>query len=143
MQQGVRYSILLATEPRRNRSATILLPLAVPLSDLKQIILHHILTTWQESWSQLLDNKLHSVKPVIGAWLVMPMQKTDIKLTRLRIGHTHFTPRHLLLGEDAPQCPSCKVSYTVKHILVDCPVFNHYRITFLDFNITTQKAHLL
>ncbi|GFX18996.1 pggt1b [Trichonephila clavipes] len=41
------------------RSLTILLPLAVPLSDLKHVILHHIFTTWQESWSQQLDSKLH------------------------------------------------------------------------------------
>ncbi|GFX96351.1 putative RNA-directed DNA polymerase from transposon X-element [Trichonephila clavipes] len=27
--------------------------------------------------------KLHSVKPVIGAWSVMPMRRTDVKLTRL------------------------------------------------------------
>ncbi|GFX25577.1 hypothetical protein TNCV_4064301 [Trichonephila clavipes] len=37
----------------------------------------------------------------------MPMRRTDVKLTRLRIGHTRFTHRHLLLGEDAPECPSC------------------------------------
>ncbi|GFU23515.1 retrovirus-related Pol polyprotein from transposon opus [Trichonephila clavipes] len=58
----------------------------------------------------------------------MPMRRTDVRLTRLRIGHTRFTHRHLFWGEDAPLCPSCKESYTVKHILVDCPVFNHYRI---------------
>ncbi|GFT17585.1 hypothetical protein TNCV_4032551 [Trichonephila clavipes] len=29
----------------------------------------YIFKIWQESWSQQLDNKLHSVKPVIGAWL--------------------------------------------------------------------------
>ncbi|GFT31881.1 putative RNA-directed DNA polymerase from transposon X-element [Trichonephila clavipes] len=75
---------------------------------------------WQESWSQQLDNKLHSVKPVIGAWPVMPMRRTDVKLTRLRIGHTRFTHRHLLFGERAPECPSCNVSYTVHHILIDC-----------------------
>ncbi|GFW95390.1 RNase H domain-containing protein [Trichonephila clavipes] len=50
--------------------------------------------------------KVHSVKPVIGAWPVMPMRRTDVKLTRLRIGHTRFTHRHLLLGENAPECPS-------------------------------------
>ncbi|GFW30501.1 RNase H domain-containing protein [Trichonephila clavipes] len=55
-----------------------------------------------ESWSQQLDNKLHSVKPVIGAWPVMPMRRNDVKLTRLRIGHTRFTHRHLLFGENAP-----------------------------------------
>ncbi|GFU16650.1 RNase H domain-containing protein [Trichonephila clavipes] len=47
------------------KSATTHLPLAVPLSDMKRVIMHHIFNIWQESWSQQLDNKLHSVKPVI------------------------------------------------------------------------------
>ncbi|GFV20741.1 pggt1b [Trichonephila clavipes] len=51
------------------KSATTHLALAVPLSDMKRVIMHHIFKIWQESWSQQLDNKLHSVKPVIGAWL--------------------------------------------------------------------------
>ncbi|GFT76737.1 RNase H domain-containing protein [Trichonephila clavipes] len=111
------------------KSATTHLPLAVPLSDMKRVIMHHIFKIWQESWSQQLDNKLHSLKPVVGAWPVMPMRRTDVKLTRLRIGHTRFTHRHLLLGEDAPECPSCKVSYTVRHILIDCPVLaSHFLI---------------
>ncbi|GFV06230.1 RNase H domain-containing protein [Trichonephila clavipes] len=119
------------------KSATTHLPLAVPLSDMKRVIMHHIFKLWQESWSQQLDNKLHSVKPVIGAWPVMPMRRTDVKLTRLRIGHTRLTHRHLLFGEHAPECPSCNVSYTVHHILIDCPVFNHHRITFFHTSILT------
>ncbi|GFW57091.1 RNase H domain-containing protein [Trichonephila clavipes] len=119
------------------KSATTHLPLAVPLSDMKRVIMHHIFNIWQESWSQQLDNKLHSVKPVIGAWPVMPMRRTDVKLTRLRIGHTRFTHRHLLFGERAPECPSCNVSYTVHHILVDCPIFNHYRMTFFHKSVLT------
>ncbi|GFS63592.1 putative RNA-directed DNA polymerase from transposon X-element [Trichonephila clavipes] len=67
----------------------------------------------------------------------MPMRRTDVKLTRLRIGHTRFTHRHLLFGERAPECPSCHVSYTVHHILIDCPVFNHHRITFFHTSILT------
>ncbi|GFV49499.1 uncharacterized protein TNCV_3736371 [Trichonephila clavipes] len=114
------------------KSATTHLPLAVPLSDMKRVIMHHIFKIWQESRSPQLDNKLHSVKPVIGAWPVMPLRRTDVKLTRLRIGHTRFTHRHLLFGECAPECPSCHVSYTVHHILIDCPVFNNYRITFFN-----------
>ncbi|GFU46495.1 probable RNA-directed DNA polymerase from transposon X-element [Trichonephila clavipes] len=119
------------------KSATTHLPLAVPRSDMKRVIMHHIFKIWQESWSQQLDNKLHSVKPVIGAWPVMPMRRTDVKLTHLRIGHTRFTHRHLLFGEHAPECPSCLVSYTVHHILIDCPVFNHHRITFFHTSILT------
>ncbi|GFV53256.1 probable RNA-directed DNA polymerase from transposon X-element [Trichonephila clavipes] len=57
------------------KSATTHLPLAVPLSDMKRVIMHHIFNIWQESWSQQLDNKLHSVKPVIGAWPVMPCEE--------------------------------------------------------------------
>ncbi|GFX25563.1 probable RNA-directed DNA polymerase from transposon X-element [Trichonephila clavipes] len=73
-----------------------------------------------ESWSQQLDNKLHSVKPVIGAWPVMPMRRTDVKLTRLRIGHTRFTHRHLLFGERAPECPSCNASLYVDDLQISC-----------------------
>ncbi|GFV06939.1 RNase H domain-containing protein [Trichonephila clavipes] len=87
--------------------------------------------------SQQLDNKLHSVKPVIGAWPVMLMRRTEVKLTRLRIGHTRFTHRHLLLGENAPECPSCQVSYTVHHILIDCPVLNTYRMAFFHTSVLT------
>ncbi|GFU64049.1 reverse transcriptase domain-containing protein, partial [Trichonephila clavipes] len=54
------------------------------LSDMKRVIMHHILKIWQESWCKQLDNKLHSVKPVIDTWPVLPM-RTDVKLTRLRI----------------------------------------------------------
>ncbi|GFT74276.1 RNase H domain-containing protein, partial [Trichonephila clavipes] len=72
------------------KSATTHLPLAVPLSDMKRVIMHHIFNIWQESWSQQLDNKLHSVKPVIAAWPVMPLRRTDVKLTRLRIGRLSF-----------------------------------------------------
>ncbi|GFV41696.1 RNase H domain-containing protein [Trichonephila clavipes] len=79
---------------------------------MKRVILHHILTIWQESWSQQLNNKLHSVKPVIGAWLEMPMRRADVKLTHLRIGHTRFThrgeyttrPSSFLMGQPTKVC---------------------------------------
>ncbi|GFU59442.1 putative RNA-directed DNA polymerase from transposon X-element [Trichonephila clavipes] len=104
---------------------------------MKRVIMHHIFKIWQESWSQQLDNKLHSVKPVIGAWPVMPMRRTDVKLTRLRIGHTRFHTQAFVVLENAPECPSCHVSYTVHHILIDCPVFNTHRMTFFHQSVLT------
>ncbi|GFT63627.1 RNase H domain-containing protein [Trichonephila clavipes] len=59
------------------RSATTELPLAVPLCDMKRVIQHHIDNAWQESWN-LQTNKLHCVKPAIGALHVMPMRRTDV-----------------------------------------------------------------
>ncbi|GFW75813.1 RNase H domain-containing protein [Trichonephila clavipes] len=105
------------------RLAMTLLPLAVPLSDIKRVIPHHISTSWQESWSQQLANKLHYVKPVIGTSPVKPMRRADVKLTRLRVGHTLFTHRHLLLGRNAPEGPSCK---TLKRALSSEPVLGMY-----------------
>ncbi|GFU04143.1 RNase H domain-containing protein [Trichonephila clavipes] len=115
------------------RSETTELPLTVLLCDMKRVIQHRIDNSWQESWNLQTNNKLHCVKPVIGALPLMPMRRTDVKLTRLRIGHTRFTHRHLLLGENAPECPSCKVPYSVYHILIECPVFSHHRITFFSY----------
>ncbi|GFU08301.1 RNase H domain-containing protein [Trichonephila clavipes] len=79
------------------RSATTELSPTLALCDMKCVIEHRIHNAWQESWDLQTNNKLHCVKPVIGALLVMPMRGTDVKLTRLRIGHTRFTYRHLLL----------------------------------------------
>ncbi|GFV48905.1 RNase H domain-containing protein [Trichonephila clavipes] len=64
------------------------------------VIQHRIDSAWPESWNSQNNNKLHCLKPVIGALPVMPMQRTDVKLTRPRIGHTRFTHRHLILGEN-------------------------------------------
>ncbi|GFU70095.1 RNase H domain-containing protein [Trichonephila clavipes] len=73
---------------------------------MKRVIQHRIDNAWQKSWDLQTNDKLHCVKPVIGSLPVMPMRRTDVKLTRLRIGHTRFTHRHLLLDENAPECPS-------------------------------------
>ncbi|GFT56601.1 RNase H domain-containing protein [Trichonephila clavipes] len=98
--------------------------------DLKTSIQHYVHHIWQENWDQQILNKLHSIHPSTSHWAALPVRRHDIRLTRLRIGHTHFTHRHLLLGENAPECPSCKVPYSYYHILIDCPVFNDHRITF-------------
>ncbi|GFU95507.1 RNase H domain-containing protein [Trichonephila clavipes] len=84
------------------RSAKTELPLTVPLRDIKRVIQNRIVNAWLLSWYVEKNSKLHCVKPVIGALPVMPMRRTDVKLTRLRIGHTRLTHRHMLLGENAP-----------------------------------------
>ncbi|GFU90552.1 hypothetical protein TNCV_2574851 [Trichonephila clavipes] len=38
---------------------------------MKRVIMHHIFKPWKESWSQQLDNKLHSVKPVLVSLLYL------------------------------------------------------------------------
>ncbi|GFV29915.1 RNase H domain-containing protein [Trichonephila clavipes] len=100
-------------------------------------ITHYVHDIWQETWDPQILNKLHSIHPSTSLWATLPVRRHDIRLTRLRIGHTRFTHRHLLLGENAPECPSCKVPYSIYHILIDCPVFNHNRITFFHTSVLT------
>ena len=47
-------------------------------------------------------------------------RKDDVKLTRLRIGHSRFTHKHYLLNEDSPECIPSQCPLTVKHILIEC-----------------------
>ncbi|GFT35034.1 hypothetical protein TNCV_2824981 [Trichonephila clavipes] len=90
LQQGFRYRVLLATKSRRN---------------------HRQRASGQHG--KVGDDASAASCSAIGyearAWPVMPLRRTDVKLTRLRIGHTRFTHRHLLFGERAPECPSCHV----------------------------------
>ncbi|GFU64989.1 putative RNA-directed DNA polymerase from transposon X-element [Trichonephila clavipes] len=74
--------------------------------DLKTSTQNYIHRVWQETWDQQILNKLHNIHPSTSHWAALPMQRHDVRLTRLRIGHTRFTHRHLLLGENAPECPS-------------------------------------
>ncbi|GFS86619.1 putative RNA-directed DNA polymerase from transposon BS [Trichonephila clavipes] len=76
--------------------------------DLKTSAKNYIHRVWQEAWDQQVLKKLHSIHPSTSHWAALPVRRHDVHLTRLHIGHTRFTRRHLLLGENAPECPSCK-----------------------------------
>ncbi|GFV06956.1 pggt1b [Trichonephila clavipes] len=70
------------------KSATTHLPLAVPLSDMKRVIMHHIFKIWQESWCKQLDNKTALRETCHRSMACCQCEELMSKLTRLRIGHT-------------------------------------------------------
>ncbi|GFW07830.1 putative RNA-directed DNA polymerase from transposon X-element [Trichonephila clavipes] len=88
--------------------------------DLKTSTQNYVHGVWQETWDQQILNKLHNIHPSTSHWAALPMRRHDVRLTRLRIGHTCFTHRHLLLGylnfgftvsevkgEEKPMCVIC------------------------------------
>ena len=105
----------------------------VPHTDYRGIIRSYTRSKWQEHWNALTTNqKLKAIRQSVNPWQSSchPCRRTSIILTRLRIGHTRLTHRHLMgSGEErqAPQCNSCQTELTVKHILVDCAHFNSER----------------
>ncbi|XP_055944307.1 uncharacterized protein LOC129975278 [Argiope bruennichi] len=112
------------------KSATEFLRIGLSFSDVKTSVFNHTYSSWQETWNLQVQNKLRSIKPIISLWPVLPIREKDVKLTRLRIGHTRLTHRHLILREKAATCPTCQLDFTVYHILVQCPAFNSHRIRF-------------
>ncbi|GFS87130.1 RNase H domain-containing protein [Trichonephila clavipes] len=66
--------------------------------DLKTSAQNYVHRVWQETWDQQVLNKLHSIHPSTSHWAALLVRRHDVHLTRLRIVHTRFTHRHLLLG---------------------------------------------
>ena len=115
----------------------------VPSSDCKAYIKQVVKQRWQNRWDNITDNKkLRSIQPSIDKKIRKLNRKDDIKLTRLRIGHTRFTHGHLLLGEDLPVCIECEVPMTVKHILLDCGNNILDRLEFYDHRSTNLETLL-
>ncbi|GFT74258.1 putative RNA-directed DNA polymerase from transposon X-element [Trichonephila clavipes] len=81
--------------------------------DLKTSTQNYIYRVWQETWDQQILNELHNIHPSTSHWAALPVRRHDVRLTRLRIGHTRFTHRHLLLGENVPECPSYLATETM------------------------------
>ena len=49
-------------------------------------------------WDTAVDNKLHSIKPILSEWrpAYRMDRKEEVVLTRLRIGHSYATHSFLL-----------------------------------------------
>ncbi|GFQ65740.1 uncharacterized protein TNCT_417961 [Trichonephila clavata] len=112
----------------------------IPHSDLKACFRQKLQSVWQSNSDQQTENKLHSVMPVLAPTVPSSSNSCEqVIWTRLRLGHTRLTHRHLLFGEPPPYCEVCNLLLSVKHILCDCPHSNHLRhqlFNSVDFTIS-------
>ncbi|XP_055950887.1 uncharacterized protein LOC129984975 [Argiope bruennichi] len=121
------------------KSASSFLNQELPYCDIKRLLACRVLITWQETWDLLTHNKLHSVMPSIAMWPPLPIREVDVKLTRLRIGHTRYTHKHLIFGERASMCQTCHVDLSIKHVLIECPVYHPHRVSFFNTSSVTNR----
>ncbi|GBM27434.1 hypothetical protein AVEN_59894-1 [Araneus ventricosus] len=89
----------------------------VPLSDAFQAVKFSQHRIWQRIWDGQTRNKVYNIQPSIKGFGNLATRKHDVILTRLRVGHTFLTHRHLLCSDPAPRCNMCNCILTVKHIL--------------------------
>ncbi len=101
----------------------------LPYSDLKNGISTCWLNGLQTDWNKIHNNKLKAIKKKVTYWESSncSTRKQEIYLTRLRIGHCFNTHSALFRGESLPQCTLCKTINSVKHVLIDCPMYGNER----------------
>ena len=105
-------------------SSRVLLDLTHVKVDFKHHINQYILSTWHDVWNDVVANKLHSDKPVVGnRQSFRQCRKDEIVLCCARIGYIHVTHSYILKENPPPQYEHCRGILTVRHILVECNQF--------------------
>ena len=121
MADAAAKQAILLTDPPDHR---------VPAQDYKPHLRKHLFSSWLHKWRELKEtNKLRVIKDTISEWTSSRHRnrRSEVVLARLRIGHTRFTHVHLLTKDQPPLCNSCQEPVTVKHILIDCPIYSAIR----------------
>lgn len=108
------------------RSAVIDTPVVytrTPFEGMKNYIAAEIAERWDREWKRGNRSKLHTYRKDTKEKLnfVNFKRKEQSILTRLHIGHTAITHRHLLQKEEPNVCQSCNTITTVQHIMHQCP----------------------
>ena len=108
----------------------------LPVGDYIGSLKDNIKSKWQDMWNnESVNNKLKHIKTTIGPWnsSIQRDRRTEVILTRLRIGHTRYTHEYLMSmpHDNVPHCRICNVQLTVKHILCECQDFNQQRRIYL------------
>jgi len=98
-------------------------------NDLKREAKNFISNSWRKEWHSLRDNKLREIKPTTDRWINSSniTRQQEIILTRLRIGHSWHTHKHLMDKTDPEPCITCGSNITIKHLLLECRQFNEER----------------
>ena len=122
--------------------STLLLPpsnFKLLYTDFKPIINKYLFNKWQSVWDTAVDNKLHSIKPILSEWqpAYRMDRKEEVVLSRLRIGHSYATHSYLLKREEQPLCIHCDASFTIKHVLLNCVDFENARNRY--YRVSTLK----
>ena len=110
----------------------------IPHTDFKPAISKALKNEWETYWASQTGNKLNGIMPAQKRRKKynLPRCHTTL-LSRLRIGHTHYTHAFLLHGEPPPFCVGCNEDMSVKHILIKCLDFAEVRKKY--FRVKTIK----
>ena len=98
---------------------------AIPHTDMRRPLREAITKGWHRKWNSLAreGRKLREIKKDVKDWTSSHNKSRRIEtvLARLRLGHTNITHVYLMQGQtEPPKCDRCRVTITVKHLLLEC-----------------------
>lgn len=99
----------------------------LPSSDVIRWIRGLLRDSYQARWDSHRSTFLQACKPMIGKWTDRPDRREQRILTRLRIGHTLMTKKHLFDRMTPNTCETCNSELTVEHILLSCKKYENIR----------------
>ena len=99
---------------------------------------YQYISQYVSDWDTAVNNKLHATKPLIGEQLsaYRSVRRDEVVLFGLKLGHSYLTHSYLLKGEQPPECVTCSCRLTISHILVDCIVYDFFRLILFENNLT-------
>ena len=107
----------------------------LPYTDFKPAINKNLFNKWQLVWDTAVDNKLQSIKSILGEWRpAFRPDRKEVVFASLRICHSFITHSYLLKGEKQPTCVPCDTPFTIKHILLHCIDFQNSRDKYYKAN---------
>ena len=106
-------------EAKRTDGIEVQLPL--DYKQLKTRIKNVIDNARKQRWQQA-NQKLKVAKPCIGPIKkIKGRRREEVVARQFRLGHTWPTHRHILEGNEPPECELCHLRLTVEHIVL-CPL---------------------
>jgi ribonuclease HI/exonuclease III len=101
----------------------------VPFQDMVIYYLGMVRNEWQRRWDDVAVNKLRPIKATVAPWMssCRANRREEILLCRLRIGHSRLTHGYLLRRLDPPRCSECNGLLSIRHIVLECPGYDHLR----------------
>ena len=97
----------------------------IPHTVMRRPLREAIIDGWHWKWNSLAreGRKLRAIKKDVKDWTSSHYKSRRIEtvLARLRLGHTNITHVYLMQGQtEPPECNRCRVTITVKHLLLEC-----------------------
>ena len=98
---------------------------SIPHTDMRRPLREAMTNGWHRKWNSMAreGRKLREIKKGVKDWTLSHNKSRRIEtvLARLRLGHTNITRVYLMQGQtEPPECDRCRVTITVKHLLLEC-----------------------